>query len=208
MHPSPGRPETDCRPRHQQRSRKKDPGSEGPVEPAAEKQTEQCRDNNRPAENADLAEPRAERGFGIGTTLGLALGGRLRRACQAIEVRTPHDAASRSMGAAGAGLGRRYRTSCRTARACKRTCSTRALRSASSSCARTACTFASSSSSESPTTPSRQAIATSRPDATVKTPPLTAQKRAVPSVVRQRRTEETSTVNKSAWPGNIPKLPL
>src|SRR5208282_3082169 len=108
MHPPPGRPEAERRPCHQQRSREKDPGSESPVEPAAEEQTKQRRDDDRPAENADLAEPRAERGFGIGTTLGLALGGRLRSACQAIEVRSPHDPASLSMGAAGAALGRRY----------------------------------------------------------------------------------------------------
>ena len=111
MHPSPRRPEADCRPCHQQRSREKDPGSESPVDPAAEEKAEQCRDNDRPAENADLAEPRAERGFGIGTTLRLALDGSVRSACQAIEFGSPHDAASRSTGAAGAGLGRRYRTS-------------------------------------------------------------------------------------------------
>jgi hypothetical protein len=81
MHPSPRRPEADCRTCHQQRSREKDPGSEGSVDPAAKEKTEQCRDNDGPAENADLAEPSAERGFGIGTTLRLALGGFLRDAC-------------------------------------------------------------------------------------------------------------------------------
>src|SRR5208283_1139683 len=111
MHPSPGRPETDRRPGHQQRSREKDPSSERPIEPAAEEKAKQCRDDDRPAENANLAEPRAERGFGIGTTLCLALGGFLRSPRQAIELGSPHEATSRSIGAAGAGLGRRYRTS-------------------------------------------------------------------------------------------------
>jgi len=78
MHPPPGRPEAERRPCHQQRSREKDPGSESPVEPAAEEQTKQRRDDDRPAENADLAEPRAERGFGIGTTLRVALRGSFR----------------------------------------------------------------------------------------------------------------------------------
>jgi len=110
-HPSPGRPEADCRPCHQQRSREEYPSSEGPVDPPAEKKTEQCRDNDRPAENADLAEPGAERGFGIGTTFCLALRGSLRGAFQAIEIGSPHEAASRSPSAAGAGLGRKYLTS-------------------------------------------------------------------------------------------------
>jgi hypothetical protein len=64
--------------------------------------------------------------------------------------------------------------------------------------ARTVRTFASSSSSESPTTPSRHATETLRPPETANTPPRTAQKHAAPSRVRQRTTEGTSAVSRSA----------
>src|SRR5260370_30734853 len=84
MHPSPGRTEADCRAGHQQRSREKDPGFKGAIEPPAKEKTEQRRDNDRPAENADLAEPRAERRLGIGATLAVALDGSLRSHCQPI----------------------------------------------------------------------------------------------------------------------------
>src|SRR5258708_37171918 len=103
MHPSPGRPEADCRAGHEQRSRETDPGLKGPIEPPAKEKTEQRRNNDRPAENADLAEPRAERRLGIGATLGAALDGSLRSQCQAIGAGSVQDLAPRSIGAAGAG---------------------------------------------------------------------------------------------------------
>ena len=107
MHPSPGRPEADCRTSHEQRSRKKDPGPEEPIEPAAKKQAEQCRDDDGPTEYADLAEPRTERRLGIGTTFGVALGGSLRRPCQAIELGAAQDTVSRWFVAVGAELARK-----------------------------------------------------------------------------------------------------
>ncbi len=108
MHPSPGRPEADRRPCHQQRSREKDAGSEDAIEPAAEEQAEQCRDNDRPAENADLPEPGAERGFGIGASLRPRARSRVRaaraRRSKSGSLTVPPRA---GIGAAGAGFGRR-----------------------------------------------------------------------------------------------------
>jgi hypothetical protein len=108
MHPSPGRPQPDCGSAHQQRRRKKDSCSEAAVEPASEKEKEQRRHDDGPAENADLPQPRTERGLGICATLRGALNGSSRGASQAIEISFAQDTASRSIDAgAKAGLGRR-----------------------------------------------------------------------------------------------------
>src|SRR5262249_33931638 len=117
---------------------KEDPSSEAAVEPASEEEKEQRRHDDGPAEHPDLAEPRAERRFGICATCRVSLDGSLRSSCQAIEIGSSHrkvgagmgvgefislraqacddgiaahDAASRSMRPAEAGLGRRYRIS-------------------------------------------------------------------------------------------------
>ena len=62
MHPPPGRPETDCRPDHQQRSREENPGRKSPIEPATEEKEDQRRQNDRPApEPAAGPEPNPHR---------------------------------------------------------------------------------------------------------------------------------------------------
>ena len=111
MHPSPGRPEPDSRPDHQQGSREEDPDSENPVEPATEKKQKQCGDNDRPAENANLAEPRPERGFRVRAPLRLALGSPTRGISQSVEMGFCHEAISLTTGAAASVPGRRYRSS-------------------------------------------------------------------------------------------------
>ena len=209
MHPPPGRPEAERRPCHQQRSREKDPGSEGPVEPAAEEQAEQCRQNDRPAENANLPEPTPRARV-------RDLRDPLPRARQLFAQRAPGDPnrfpSRRGLPLYRGGrrrIGRRYRTSWRTARCMQadlldtrltvgfdllrtdgRALSLRVLRASRRALLRGM---------------RRQRCA---PSETVNTPPRTAQKWVEPSAVRQRTTDGTSAVNRSAWPGNMPKLPL
>jgi hypothetical protein len=97
MHPSPSRPEPDCGPYHQQGRGKKDPSSEAAVEPASEEEKKQRRHDDGPAEHPDLAEPRAERRFGICTTCRVSLDGSLRSSCQAIETGSSHRKAGAGM---------------------------------------------------------------------------------------------------------------
>src|SRR5258705_13936894 len=61
MHPSPGRPEPDCGPYHQQGRGEKDASSEAAVEPASEEEKDQRRHDDGPAEHPDLTQPGTER---------------------------------------------------------------------------------------------------------------------------------------------------
>src|SRR5579871_4084110 len=61
VHPLPRRPQADGGTDHDQRRRKEDAGGERPVQPSADHDPDQDRNDDCPAENADLAEARAER---------------------------------------------------------------------------------------------------------------------------------------------------
>jgi hypothetical protein len=69
MHPSPRRPETDRNASHQECRGKEYVGAIGlhreyAIEPPPEEEPKERWNDDRPAENADLPEPRTERRFG------------------------------------------------------------------------------------------------------------------------------------------------
>ena len=129
---------------------KKIPGVQRRVEPAADDDAEQDRRDDRPAQNADLAEPRSDRRLRIVAELAVALRRQPRRLLDpavALVERGDHGAASpvngRSPSPSGRPPGLSSRISWRSARACSCNCSTLARRSASSSAERCAATSAS-----------------------------------------------------------------
>jgi hypothetical protein len=63
MHPSPSRPESNCRANHQQASGEEDIRLQGLVEPASSEQRKQHWNYYGPAEDADLSQPGTERRF-------------------------------------------------------------------------------------------------------------------------------------------------
>ena len=178
MHPFPCRPEAERGPGHQQRrGRRKRPVLKVPVEPAADDEAEQRRHDDRPAENADLAEPAPSDGSGSSRAFALALDGSsggARRCGRCRSSRSRCSAPPRPVADAGWAQIAQQLTHGQCMQAglldARLASAIDALR------ARRVALCASRSASESPSTPSRHAMVTLLPSDTVKTPPRTAQK--------------------------------